>query len=73
MVLVQERTLSTVKRVEFVSERMSYIIVRGCWCNIIVLNVHAPIKDKIDDMKDSFCEKTERAFHKIPKYHMKIY
>jgi hypothetical protein len=26
-------------RVEFVSDRMSYIILRGCWCHIIVLNV----------------------------------
>jgi hypothetical protein len=30
-----------VKKVEFVSDRMSYIIPRGRWCNIIVLNVHA--------------------------------
>jgi hypothetical protein len=25
-----------------VSERMPYIILRGRWCHIIVLNVHAP-------------------------------
>jgi hypothetical protein len=25
---------------------MSYIIIRGRWCNIIVLNVHAPTEDK---------------------------
>jgi hypothetical protein len=30
---------------------MSYIILRGHWCDIIVLNVHAPIVDKIDDIK----------------------
>jgi hypothetical protein len=30
-----------VKRVEFISDRMSYIILRGRWYNIIVLNVHA--------------------------------
>jgi hypothetical protein len=28
-----------VKRVEFVSDRMSYIILRGRWCDIIVTNV----------------------------------
>jgi hypothetical protein len=28
--------------VEFVSDRLSYIVMRGRWCNIIVLNVHAP-------------------------------
>jgi hypothetical protein len=31
-----------VKRVEFVSDRMSYIILRGRWCDIIILNVHDP-------------------------------
>jgi hypothetical protein len=61
-----------VKRVEFVSGRMSYMILRGRWCNIIVLNVHAPTEDKIDDTKDSFYEELERVFDKFPKYHMKI-
>jgi hypothetical protein len=45
--------MSAVKRVKFVSDSMSYIIVRGCWCDI-VLNVHAPTEDKIDDMKERF-------------------
>jgi hypothetical protein len=29
-------------------------------------------EDKIDDMKDNFCEQLEHVFHKLPKYHMKI-
>jgi len=33
---VHHRIVSVVKRVEFVSDRMSYIALRGCWCNIIV-------------------------------------
>jgi hypothetical protein len=51
---------------------MSYIILRGRWCHIIVLKVHAPTEDKTDDVKDSFYEKSERVFDKFPKYHMKI-
>jgi exonuclease III len=51
---------------------MSFIILRGCWCHIIVLNVHAPTEDKTDDAKDSFCEELERVFDKFPKCHMKI-
>jgi hypothetical protein len=43
---LHKRITSAVERVEFVSDRMSYIILRGCWCHIIVLNVHAPIEDK---------------------------
>jgi exonuclease III len=69
---VHKRIISVVKRVEFVSDRMSYIILRGRWCHIIVLNVHAPTEDKTDDMKDSFYEDLERVFDKFPKYHMKI-
>jgi hypothetical protein len=44
---------SAVKRVEFISDMMSYITLKGCWCDI-VLNVNEPTEDKIDDTKDSF-------------------
>jgi hypothetical protein len=70
---VHKRIISAVKTVEFVSDRMSYIIVlRGRWCHIIVLNVHAPTEDKTDDVKDSFYEELERVFDKFPKYHTKM-
>jgi hypothetical protein len=51
---LHKRIMLAVKKVEFVNDRMSYIILRGHWYHIIVLNVHAPTEDKIDDMKDSF-------------------
>jgi hypothetical protein len=69
---VHKRIISAVKRTEYVSDRMSYEALRGRWCDSIVPNVHAPTKDKIDDMKVSFNEEPERIFHKFPKYHMKI-
>jgi hypothetical protein len=69
---VHKRFISAVKSVECVSDRMSYIILRGRWCHIIVLNVHAPTEDKTVDVKDSFYEKLEHVFHKFSKYHMKI-
>jgi exonuclease III len=53
---VHKRILLAVRRVEFISDRMSCIILRGRWCNIIVLNVQAPCEYKGDDVKDSFCE-----------------
>jgi exonuclease III len=64
--------MSAVKRVEFVSDRMSYIILRDRWCHIIVLNVHAPTEDKTADVNGSFYEELEHMFDKFPKYHMKI-
>jgi hypothetical protein len=51
---VHKRIVSAVKGAEFVSDRMPYKILRGRWCDIIVLNVHAPGEDKIDDIKDRF-------------------
>jgi exonuclease III len=66
---VHKRIKATVKRVEFVSDRMSYIILRGCWCHIIVLYVHAPTEDKTDNVKDSFYEEFERV---LDKHHTKI-
>jgi hypothetical protein len=53
---VHKRIVSAVKRVEFINDRMSCIILRGRWCHIIVLSVHAPTEDKSDDVKDSFYE-----------------
>jgi hypothetical protein len=39
---VHERIMSAVNRVEFVSDMMSHVMLRGRWCHIIALNVHAP-------------------------------
>jgi hypothetical protein len=69
---VHKRIISAVKKVEFVSDRMSYIILRGRWCNIIVLNVHAPTEDKIDYIKDRFYEELEQVFDKFTRYHVEI-
>ena len=46
-----------------------YIVLRGRWGNIIVLNVHAPSEDKSDDSKDSFYEELEQVFDHFPRYH----
>ena len=48
---VHHRILSAFKRVEFVRVRMLYIVVRACWGNIIVLNVHGTGEEKSDGSK----------------------
>jgi hypothetical protein len=68
---VCKRITSAVKRIEFVSDRMLYIILRHHWCAIVVLNIHAPIHDK-SDVKDSFYEELECAFNTFQKYNMTI-
>jgi hypothetical protein len=58
-VFVYKRIISAVKRFEFVSDVISYIILRGCWSHIIVLNIHAPTQDNSNDMKDNLYEELE--------------
>jgi hydroxypyruvate isomerase len=55
-----------------ISDKTSYITLRGCWCHITVLNVHAPTEDKTDDVKGSFYEELECVSNKLLKYHMKF-
>jgi hypothetical protein len=51
---------------------MPYVKLRGCWCDIIVLNVQAQQTKKIDDVMDRFCKELECVCDKFPKSHMKI-
>jgi hypothetical protein len=69
---VHNRIISAVKMVELVSDRMSYITLRGRWCDIIVLNVHAPTEDNDVDIKDSLCKELEEVCDQFHRYHMKI-
>jgi hypothetical protein len=67
---VRKRIISGVKIVNFVNDVISFIVLRGHWCDIIVLNVHAPAKGKSDDLEDSVCT-VRSGIHrdKFPKYH----
>jgi hypothetical protein len=62
---VHKRNISAVTRAKFVSDRMSYVILSGRWCDIIVLNVHALKGDKTDDMKGRFCEYLDHGIYQL--------
>jgi exonuclease III len=49
---VHQTIVSAINRVEFVSDRMSYTVLRGRWCNIIALNEHVPTEEKDDHSKE---------------------
>jgi len=53
-IFLAQRIVRVAKRVEVVSDSMSCIVLRGSWCNVIVLNVLAPSEEKSDESKDSF-------------------
>jgi exonuclease III len=69
---IRKRIVSAVRRVEFISDRMSYIILRGRWCSIIVLNVHASCEGKGDEVKDRFYDEQGRVFDQFSRYDMNI-
>jgi hypothetical protein len=45
-IFVLKRIIQAALTVEFVNDRGSDIILRYRWCDVIVLNVHAPIEDR---------------------------
>ena len=51
---------------------MSCIVVRACWCNIIVLNVRTQSEKESDDSGDSFYKELEQVFYHFAKNHMNI-
>ena len=59
-VFVHRRIVSAVTRVEFVSDRLSYIVLRGRWRNIIVVNVHVPSEEKVMRQKTVFMRTKSR-------------
>jgi hypothetical protein len=59
--------MSAVKKIEFVRDKMPYIILRGRWFHVIVLNVHVPAEDEIDDVKEGLYEELGCIFNKFPK------
>jgi hypothetical protein len=58
---VHHKIASPVKRVEFVSDSMPYIVMKCRWSNIIALKVPAPSEEKMDDSKDTFYEGQEQV------------
>jgi hypothetical protein len=51
---VRHGIVPAVKKVEYVSDWMSYTVLKVRWCNIMILNAHAPTEEKNDDSKESF-------------------
>ena len=59
---VHRRIVSALKRLEFVNDRLSYIVLGGRWHNTVVVNVHAPSEEKSDTSIDSFYVELEQVF-----------
>jgi hypothetical protein len=64
---VRNGIISAVKSVEFFSEMIPYITLNGRWCDIVILNVHAPNRNEDDTIKSSFSEEKEQVFDQFPR------
>jgi hypothetical protein len=60
-VFVRKGVVSVAKGVEFASDQLR----RGRWCDIIVVDVHAPTKDEIDGTQKRFYEELEHVLYKF--------
>jgi hypothetical protein len=56
---VHHRIVRAVKTGDFVSDRMSYIVITGHWRNFF--NEHVPNEERSDDSKDRFYEESEQV------------
>jgi hypothetical protein len=63
---VCNRIILAVRRVEFISDRMLYTILKGCGCDVILLNVHASAEGDVDDTKESFYEELKHVLSTFP-------
>jgi len=64
---VCHRIVIAVKILKFGSDRILYIVLRGRWGHIIVLNAHTPIKEKRNDSADKFYKESKQVFNHFPK------
>ena len=62
LAFVQTGVCTNTEFAQIVRTCMGAFTLKGRWCDIIVLNVHAPLEDKDDGIKDSFYEEIERLF-----------
>ena len=61
---IQNGIISAVKTAESVSNRVLYTVLRGCWCDDMVGNVHSTVKNKNKILK--------QVFNQYPIHHINI-
>ena len=51
---------------------VSFILLKGQCCDIIVVNLHVPSEDRDNDIQNSFYDEIDRPFDQLPVYLTKI-
>jgi exonuclease III len=55
-----------------INERICILRVKTRFFNVILINVHAPTKDKDSGYKEEFYQKLDKAYHHAPSNDIKI-
>jgi hypothetical protein len=59
--------------VEFISDRIPYIILSGSWCSIVVPNAHDPCEEDRNGESNTFYEELWSVFGRFPWYYVKMF
>ncbi|KAI5737941.1 hypothetical protein M8J77_000982 [Diaphorina citri] len=70
--LIKKRFQNSIQDVKFINDRISYLIIRGNFKPIFILNAHAPTEDKDQETKDEFYEALDDTLDSFNRYGAKI-
>jgi exonuclease III len=70
--LVHRKLKSYILNFEPVDEHMCYLRMKGKFFNTTIFCVHAPTEEKDEKIKNSFCDRLDRTYQKMPKHDVKI-
>jgi hypothetical protein len=51
-----------------INERICILILKGKFYNIILINVHAPTEEKMEEEKDKFYDDQQKVYDRVPKH-----
>ncbi|KAI5717474.1 hypothetical protein M8J77_006391 [Diaphorina citri] len=70
--LIRDKYCGNIKKNAFISDRLSYIRMRGSFNDLVIFNVHAPTEDSEDETKDTFYDTLEEIYNLSSNYETKL-
>jgi len=70
--MINEALPPKVSRFEAINERLCYIRLLMSNYDLIIINCHAPTKEKKEEIKNKFYEDLKRVYDTIPRHSVKV-
>jgi exonuclease III len=70
--LVNRKLKSCILNFDPVDEHICYLRMKGKFFNTTIIFVHAPTEEKDETIKNSFYDRLDRTYQKMPKHDIKI-